>query len=338
MTPTQILNIQKMKMNNGRRVVIMMATYNGEKYIRKQLDSILQQTYKNWELVIRDDLSNDNTAAILNEYLVIDKRISLLKSEKRQGWIGNYHLLVNECKNRAAGYYTFSDQDDIWSKNRLSEFVKYFDGEGKQKVPTLLFSDVELIDSEDICQGRNTDNYALKDIKNQMSYFFQDGVIGCNIFMNRKLFDIAPKVDISPGRGAPAHDAYFCRIAAFTGKIKYIDKKLLFYRRHSGNASDHQFIRKPVYFLKRLLALDKLAEAQSWAYKNSLRTIDYLKQIPMKDHRKKKLDELEAIIRHGGLKALWYVAKNNISLGGNDVRRDIGRKIVLVTGGFKKYL
>ena len=73
------------------KIEILMATYNGEKYIEEQIDSIINQTYTNWELLIRDDKSKDNTASIIEEYEKKDSRIKLLRDEKGNlGFVKNF--------------------------------------------------------------------------------------------------------------------------------------------------------------------------------------------------------------------------------------------------------
>ena len=99
-----------------------MATYNGEKYLAEQLDSIINQTYHNWNLLIRDDNSTDRTLEIIQDYQKKDNRIKLLKDNKGNlGIVKNFEELL---KNSESEFIMFSDQDDIWIENKLDAYLK----------------------------------------------------------------------------------------------------------------------------------------------------------------------------------------------------------------------
>ena len=106
-----------------KKVVILMATYNGQKYLKCQLDSIIQQTYRNWQLIIRDDCSKDNTVKIIQEYEKKDDRIKVIDNEgKNLGAIGNFFELIKKAPD--ASYYAFSDQDDYWHEDKIEKAVE----------------------------------------------------------------------------------------------------------------------------------------------------------------------------------------------------------------------
>jgi len=93
-----------------------MATYNGEKYIREQLNSILAQTEQDFEIVICDDFSTDSTLSILKEYEKKDSRFCIYRNEKNLGYRENFNKAVSLCKG---DFIAFSDQDDIWLPHHL---------------------------------------------------------------------------------------------------------------------------------------------------------------------------------------------------------------------------
>lgn len=97
-------------------VSIAMATYNGEQYLKEQLDSILNQTYKNIELIICDDCSNDKTREIITKYANSDKRIKYFFNEENLGYSKNFQKAVSLCNGE---YIALSDQDDIWNLNKI---------------------------------------------------------------------------------------------------------------------------------------------------------------------------------------------------------------------------
>ena len=103
-------------------LAILMATYNGEEFIREQINSILNQTYKNWKLIIHDDGSTDNTVDIIKEYTkkYPNKIILIEDNIKCNGAKENFsHLIKIAYKNFNFDYILFSDQDDIWLPNKI---------------------------------------------------------------------------------------------------------------------------------------------------------------------------------------------------------------------------
>ena len=98
-----------------KKVAVVLSTYNGEKYVKEQLDSILKQTYKNVEIIVRDDGSKDSTVEIIKEYQEKHKNIKLVVGENL-GFIKSFFELL---KIAEADYYSYADQDDIWVKNKI---------------------------------------------------------------------------------------------------------------------------------------------------------------------------------------------------------------------------
>ena len=126
------------------KVAILLSTYNGEKYLREQIDSILNQTYTNFELIVRDDGSKDNTVKIIKEYIEkSDKEITLIEG-KNLGFIKSFFDLL---KRGDADYYAYADQDDIWLPNKIELAVKSLDALDQSK-PNMAFSNVDYYDTE----------------------------------------------------------------------------------------------------------------------------------------------------------------------------------------------
>ena len=105
------------------RVLVLMSTYNGEKYLDKQLESILNQNVKNVDILIRDDGSKDNTIKIINKWLVeFPKRIKL-ETKENIGVVKSFFELVKAAPIDY-DYYFFSDQDDYWSEKKLEKAIE----------------------------------------------------------------------------------------------------------------------------------------------------------------------------------------------------------------------
>ena len=113
------------KVNKNPKVQILLATYNGEKFLREQLESIINQEYKLWELLIHDDGSSDSTTSILNEYQnKYPKKVRLLIDQKFFSSASKnfFHLIEN--RSREANLYCLCDQDDIWHRRKLDLIIK----------------------------------------------------------------------------------------------------------------------------------------------------------------------------------------------------------------------
>ena len=168
-----------------KKVDILLATYNGEKYLKEQLDSILSQTYGEFRLLISDDSSTDNTKKILEEYTKKDKRIIVFCQEKNLGVIKNFEFLLNKVEN---DYYMFSDQDDIWKENKIEQSIKYLE----EKNADLIYTDLEVVDEN--LNVIYSSYWKLKGFYNKVkkynnfeSLYLNNFVTGCTILSKKEL-------------------------------------------------------------------------------------------------------------------------------------------------------
>lgn len=127
----------------SKKVAILLSTYNGEKYLREQIDSILAQTYDNFELIVRDDGSRDSTVEIVKEYIEKSDKITLMVG-KNLGFIKSFFELL---KHSDADYFSFADQDDIWLPNKIELAVNSLNKLDDTK-PNMAFSNVDYYDTE----------------------------------------------------------------------------------------------------------------------------------------------------------------------------------------------
>ncbi|MCX6660415.1 MAG: glycosyltransferase [Candidatus Bathyarchaeota archaeon] len=130
------------------QIDVLLATYNGEKYLREQIDSILSQTYKNWNLLVRDDGSSDNTIRIIESYrdLVPDRIVVLKDDLGNLGVIRNFSKLLGYSHS---DYIMLSDQDDMWlprkielTYKKMQDLVKKYGDD----VPLLVYTDWKVVD------------------------------------------------------------------------------------------------------------------------------------------------------------------------------------------------
>ena len=121
------------------KVDILMATYEGEKYLREQLESILNQSFKEFRLLVSDDFSSDGTRKILNEYVEKDSRVVVFLQNKNVGVVRNFEFLMKKVENEL---FMFSDQDDVWDKDKLKKSIEKLKSEDYD----LVYSNLEVVD------------------------------------------------------------------------------------------------------------------------------------------------------------------------------------------------
>ena len=213
------------------KIDILLATYNGEKYLEEQLDSILNQTYENFRLLISDDGSKDNTRKILEKYSKKDNRIILFFQEKNLGVIKNFEFLLRKVENK---YYMFSDQDDIWKKNKIEKSIIKLEETNSD----LVYSDLEVVDENlnIIYKSYWKLKGIYKKIKkynNFKSLYLNNFVTGCTIIAkSEQIKDVLPLPNTSK---YILHDYWIALIISQKGKITYIEEPLIKYRQHKNN-------------------------------------------------------------------------------------------------------
>lgn len=205
-----------------------MATYNGEKYIRKQLDSIFNQTYTNIEVIVTDDCSTDATIDILEEYAQ-KFGLKYFINRKNLGFVKNFETALLLCRG---DYIALADQDDIWEKNKLEILINNINDS------SLICSDLSIIDENDIIKHQSFRNlYNFKDYYNNRDFIklcFRCFALGCCTLFKKELLTFSiPFPDC-----AVSHDWWIALIAEKKGGIKYIDDKLVHHREHEKNISN----------------------------------------------------------------------------------------------------
>ncbi|AWB09762.1 Glycosyltransferase, GT2 family [Thermodesulfobium acidiphilum] len=210
-----------------------MSTYNGESYIREQIDSILSQTYKDWRLLIRDDGSSDKTLEIVYDYSKkFDKIYPIKDNRKHLGPQMSYFELLNHS---SADYIMFCDQDDVWlpykieaTLGKMRELEKIY-----HEKPLLIHSDLKVVDENLKVISDSFWNYQKlnPDLKVLNSLLIQNNVTGCSVMINRKLRDLLKSFP----HNAIMHDWWIALVSSAFGTIGHIDEPLVLYRQHGSN-------------------------------------------------------------------------------------------------------
>lgn len=235
-------------------ITIIMAVYNGQEYIREQLESLKDQTYTEWRLVIRDDRSSDKTAEIVKKFSdEVEQEVILKVNEKPSGSAkNNFALLINDAKE--SDYVMFCDQDDIWKKDKIEiTFNKMKQAEERygRDFPLLVHGDVEVIDENGNINADSMFEMSHINADSKLpQILIQNHVTGCTMMCNKKL--IAGISEYASSEYIIMHDYLAALYASVFGKIEVIKKPLLSYRQHSGNSVGAKNNNNPVYLLKRL--------------------------------------------------------------------------------------
>lgn len=247
------------------KINLLMATHNGEKYLSNQIESLLEQTYINWKLLIRDDGSKDNTLKIINKYKKKDNRIKLISDTKGNlGVAKNFEELI---KKSNSNYIIFVDQDDVWKKNKIETLysnIKKLEQKHSPKTPILVHSDSYITDENlNIISKKFIGKRG--NLNGLNNLIFSPSVQGSSMIINNSL-----KNKILPFPDAiKVHDYYISIVNEIFGVRKFINKPLMYYRQHSNNeiGFDKNIFTKLGKILKRDFIIANL---------NQIITIDFI--------------------------------------------------------------
>ncbi len=209
-------------------ISVCIPTYNGEKFLKPQVDSVLLQLSQDDEIIVSDDGSSDNTIEILESYK--DRRIKIFKNS-RKGVISN---IENALQNSIGEYIFLCDQDDVWVENKVSIIMKAI------VESDLVISDCYVTDQnlniiyESFYKQNNSKN-------NKWLALLKNPYLGCCMAFKRKVLDAALPF---PAK-IPMHDIWIGNVAAFKFQVMFIPDKLIYYRRHGNNASTASAPTKP---------------------------------------------------------------------------------------------
>ncbi len=231
-------------------VDILLAVYNGEKYIKQQLDSIVAQTFKDWRLIVYDDGSCDGTVKILKEYILkYEGRIVFYKGlNNSKSVVASFSKLL---KLSSAKYVAFCDHDDVWHKDKLMfsvEAIKRMELK-YGNIPILIHTDLYVVDEFlNIKQKSMIKSQCIGcRAKSLQELIVQNNITGCTVLVNRSLVDICGSIPNS----ALMHDWWLGLVAASFGKIEFLNIKTVYYRQHSSNCVGAKDVRSFRYIFSR---------------------------------------------------------------------------------------
>jgi glycosyltransferase involved in cell wall biosynthesis len=244
-------------------ISICMATYNGEQFLRPQLESILAQSNQDWQLLIRDDGSGDDTVRIVEDYAArLPRRIKLVADNgSRLGASLNFGKLLEYADTE---YIMFSDQDDVWLPNKIELTLNAMKAAEQiyPDKPILIHTDLQVMDSElnIIADSMWSYQKLFPDVGDSLSKIMAQNVVtGCTVMINKR----ARAVSIPVPTEAIMYDWWIALNVCRYGKIVYVSIPSIFYRQHSMNQIGAQKARRIniIHFLKKLCHIKKLLSA-----------------------------------------------------------------------------
>ncbi len=221
-------------------VYILLASHNGSRYIKEQLDSVLHQSYEHIRLVIGDDLSRDGTREILADYQKrYPAKIRLSLRNRAFGVKENFMGLLEEVKAEAA-YIMFCDQDDVWHKDKVKksmERLELLEAEHGKNTPILLHTDLLVCDRHlRVLQPSMAKAQHFAEIKTFGGLLAENKVTGNTVLLNGALAKLALRYGVKEtAEHIFMHDWYLALLASYCGILDYLDEPLVRYRQHESN-------------------------------------------------------------------------------------------------------
>lgn len=301
---------------------ILLPSYNGEKFIKDQIESILNQTYQNWRLLVRDDVSSDSTVEIVKNYTVkYPQKIILIDDEENH--LGACQSFAKLLDYSTSDYIMFCDQDDIWlpdkievTLNRMLELEKIYNK------PILVHTDIKVVDENlnvlsDSFWKYQKVNPTLRGLNNLL---IQNNVTGCTLMVNKRL----KKISVPIPKEAIMYDWWIALVASAFGVIEHIKGPTILYRQHGR--SDTGAKHYTVWFF--LSSLNRLSETQKSIKRIARQGKAFLEEFGDKLSK----EQLEIVCNFSNLlevnrfKRLYLIVKHNLRKHGTI--RNIGFFII----------
>ena len=223
----------------SKSTAVLLGTYNGEPYLREQLQSLADQSYQDYICYIHDDGSTDRTLDIAEAYARrYPDRFKVLSYKANHGAIGNFMSLARYVlKHSSESYFLFCDQDDYWDARKIEKQVSMVRQNEMIGKPYLLYCDCTVTDERlqtiaesgmlyTKCRAGVNDTYK--------KLVFRNTAAGCAMCMNRACLELA--INYVNDEHIFMHDWWFMLIGRYFGKVGFLDEPLMKYRQHGSNA------------------------------------------------------------------------------------------------------
>ena len=300
-------------------VEILLAVYNGERFLKEQIESILNQSYLDWKLTIYDDGSSDGTESIVYFYLERFKdRIRYIKSDENLGSAKEaFSKLLSFSKE---SYVAFCDHDDVWTRDKLKVSVKEMkriEGENN-KVPVLIHTDLVVVDDRlnVVCDSMfKWQNFKFRK-KSFRRLLVQNNITGCTVLVNRALLKVCGQIP----KEAIMHDWWLGLVAGAFGEISFLKDKTVLYRQHGKNSVGAKNVKSLKYIKKRLFNIEQAKKNNEFSYLQAEIFLNRYENI-MSDFNIKILKDYIKTKKYKKLKKVYFL------LSGRFLKDGIVRKL-----------
>ena len=230
-------------------IIILLSTYNGSKYLKQQLDSLLSQTNTSFQIIARDDCSADNTLDILKSY-----NIKVITSAENLGACGSFSALLDYAvHNTNSNYFMFCDQDDVWESDKIEKTLQTMLSTQSinPQIPVLVHTDLQVVGEHletiqrSFMQFQNIDS-SYNGLNNLL---IQNTVTCCTVMINRQLAELSTPIP----NDVTMHDWWLGIVASQFGLITFLPESTIKYRQHSSNtigAKGYSFVTIVYKFYK----------------------------------------------------------------------------------------
>ena len=220
------------------KVAVLLAVYQGSRFIAEQIRSIHEQTYANWVLILCDDGADDDAESSVDPFVIEGRVVRIGKGVRQRGAVRNFSGLLGwALENTDAEIFLFSDQDDVWLPRKIEAAVRRLQEMSASEpagTPLLVHTDLVVVDEHLVTISRSLSDYqgmsdpAATDLPVLLA---QNHITGCAAAFNRRLADLAYPIP----EDAVWHDWWVGLLAATTGKIAYEPEPLVRYRQTGAN-------------------------------------------------------------------------------------------------------
>ena len=233
---------------------ILLSTYNGEKYLEEQLESLINQKGVEFKILVRDDGSTDGTIDILNKWQ--NNGLLTWYSGENIGVVNSFMDLLKKAPK--SDYYAFCDQDDVWLPNKLEESLERIQKFSNEE-PSLVCSDLIVVNKDLNVIHKSMWEYMKLRPKLLVKFYY---AISCNLFTGcTMVFNNAAKELFFPAtNNILMHDSWLgLKIIANNGNIGYIHKPLVLYRQHGNNVCGVNYVNNSItYYIHKILSIKKI--------------------------------------------------------------------------------
>lgn len=288
-------------------VSVVMTSFNSQKFIREQLESIKSQTHKNWELVVADDCSTDDSDKIIKKFIEEnrDRKIVFLKNSANLGLAKNFE---NGLRHASGRYIAVCDADDVWLTDKLEAELRFLESGNYGMV----YSDLAVVDENlRVTKKSFLKNY-LSPLSNQKKDTFDELINENHIVGSTILFDARLKNILIPLSKFDIHDHWIAIIFSIFSTIGYLNRPTVFYRQHAGNLiGANKYSIAGLVAKKSKISLEKHLELK----KNSLLFLKDLLNVEGIDDKireiiRKKIEKTQILVDYlpkakNGRKIFW---------------------------------